>query len=285
MRPYLWGPTTAPWIPGCAAPHGRCPLRPVRAACLSCPIAVVAPGPARPSCRGPAGPGSTPPARARRSGTARRGTPRSGRPPGAAVDRADPVAPPGVGEPDRELGQPAPQLPLARRGGLPRRLEYLVGLERPTLVEQALGVGERLSGERGEVVRDRRRHRQHRGATAGPTRRGGWELRPDRPSRSRAPIPVRLSSRQPTGTRGCRFRRAGPWWRLASTVTTGDRVSRAQYAFAVGFAVAALWAVAGFPHHGVAAVAAGLVGLGVVRLLDGRVDVSGWVERLSAGRR
>jgi len=61
-------------------------------------------------------------------------------------------------------------------------------------------------------------------------------------------------------------------------------MSRAQYGFAVGFAVAALWAVAGFLIM-VAAVVAGLVGLGVVRLLDGRIDVSGLVDRVSAGRR
>jgi hypothetical protein len=64
----------------------------------------------------------------------------------------------------------------------------------------------------------------------------------------------------------------------------GDNMSRAQFGFAVGFAVAALWAVAGFLIM-VAAVVAGLVGFGVVRLLDGRIDVSGLVDRVSAGRR
>jgi hypothetical protein len=40
-----------------------------------------------------------------------------------------------VGEPDRELGEPLPQVPLVFGRRLPRALEDLVGMERLALVE------------------------------------------------------------------------------------------------------------------------------------------------------
>jgi hypothetical protein len=64
----------------------------------------------------------------------------------------------------------------------------------------------------------------------------------------------------------------------------GNAMTRAQYGFAVGFSVALVWAVAGFLVM-VGAVVAGLIGFGVVRVMEGRVDLTALVDRLSAGRR
>jgi hypothetical protein len=66
--------------------------------------------------------------------------------------RAFGVATLDVGEPDGVLGQPLPEHPLGNRPVLPRRLQYLVGIECQSVVQQLLSEGESLLGAELEVV-------------------------------------------------------------------------------------------------------------------------------------
>jgi hypothetical protein len=67
-------------------------------------------------------------------------------------DRAAGVAPVGVGQPDRDLGQSLPQVPLGRRAGFPRRLEHLMGVKRAALAQQPVGQPGRVRAGQRQVV-------------------------------------------------------------------------------------------------------------------------------------
>ena len=67
-------------------------------------------------------------------------------------DRAPGVVTLQMGEADRELRQALPHVALRGLGGLPRRLEHLVRLERKALVQQSLGLAHGLVRGEDEIV-------------------------------------------------------------------------------------------------------------------------------------
>lgn len=56
-------------------------------------------------------------------------------------------------------------------------------------------------------------------------------------------------------------------------------MSKAQFGFAVGFAIAVVWVVTNFLVV-IAATAAGLLGYAVVRVLEGNPEASAMLDRL-----
>ena len=61
-----------------------------------------------------------------------------------------------VRQPDRDLWQGLAQVAFARRGGLPRRLEDLVRVERAPGAQQLVGQGGRVGPGQHEIVRNER---------------------------------------------------------------------------------------------------------------------------------
>lgn len=61
-------------------------------------------------------------------------------------------------------------------------------------------------------------------------------------------------------------------------------MTRGQFGFAVGFAIAVVWAVAGFLIV-IAAVVAGLLGFGLIRALDNNPEANDMLDRLLVRRR
>ena len=61
-------------------------------------------------------------------------------------------------------------------------------------------------------------------------------------------------------------------------------MTKTQFGFAVGFAVVAMWAAAGFLVV-LGAVAAGLIGVGLVSLVEGRWSADEVIARFSSQRR
>ncbi len=61
-------------------------------------------------------------------------------------------------------------------------------------------------------------------------------------------------------------------------------MTKTQFGFAVGFAVVAIWAAAGFLVM-LGAVVAGLIGVGLVSLVEGRWSADEVVARFSSQRK
>ena len=76
---------------------------------------------------------------------------------GAAAEQGDGaagVAPAGVRQADRDLGQALPQVAFVRRAGLPGRLEDLVRVERAAVAEQPVGEDGGVAAGNDEIVGD-----------------------------------------------------------------------------------------------------------------------------------
>jgi hypothetical protein len=61
-------------------------------------------------------------------------------------------------------------------------------------------------------------------------------------------------------------------------------MTKTQFGFVVGFAIAVLWALTSF-LVALAAVVAGVVGYGVVRVFEGNPEASAMLDRLLVRRR
>jgi hypothetical protein len=75
-----------------------------------------------------------------------------------------------------------------------------------------------------------------------------------------------------------------PGARLKASRITGGVMSKTQFGFATGFAVAVVWAALGFLVM-IGAVVAGLVGYGIARVVSGDPAAGDLLERLSARSR